>query len=62
MTRRDASGRVIPHEFVLFGDLATDVASVEDALRLVWPLVEHIYDRVWDAEVPPSPGDLGLTT
>lgn len=61
MTRRDASGRVIPHEFVVFGDLANDVASVEDALRVIWPLVEDAYARVWDAEVPPSPADVGFT-
>lgn len=62
MTRRDASGRLIPHEFVVFGDLANDVASVEDALRLVWPLVKDAYARVWDADAPPSIGDLHFTT
>ncbi len=60
--RRDASGRVIPHEFVVFGDLADEIESVEDGLRLVWPLVAEAYARVWDAEVPPSPDDLGFTT
>src|SRR5690348_6077915 len=34
--RGDASGRVIPHEFVVFGDLANDLASVENAVRLIW--------------------------
>ena len=59
--RRDASGRVIPHEFVVFGDLADEIESVEDGLRQVWPLVAEAYARVWDAERPPSVADLRLT-
>lgn len=62
LMRRDASGRVIPHEFVAYGDLATDVASVDDALRLIWPVVRDAYARVWDADVPPSAIDLGWDT
>lgn len=59
--RRDASGRVIPHEFVVFGELANDIESVEDGLRQVWPLVAEAYAGVWDAERPPSVADLRLT-
>jgi hypothetical protein len=59
--RRDASGRVIPHEFVVIGDLANDIESVEDGLQHVWPLVAEAYARVWDAERPPSVADLRLT-
>ena len=59
--RRDASGRVIPHEFVLFGDLADEVESVEDGLEHIWPLVAEAYARVWDAGRPPSAADLRLT-
>jgi hypothetical protein len=59
--RRDASGRVIPHEFVLVGDLADEVESVEDGLEQLWPLVAEAYTRVWDAERPPSVADLRLT-
>jgi len=46
--RRDAAGRVIPHEFVLFGELADRVASVADGLAVVWPLVEERYAAQWD--------------
>ena len=60
--RRDAAGRVIPHDFVLFGDLADEIESVEDGLQQVWPLVAGAYARVWDAEDPPSVADLGFTT
>jgi len=28
---------------------------------LVWPHVEAVYARVWDAERPPSAADLDLT-
>ena len=59
--RRDASGRVIPHEFVVLGALADEIESVEDGLQHVWPLVAEAYARVWDAERPPSVADLRLT-
>jgi hypothetical protein len=60
--RKDAAGRVIPHEFVVFGDLADEIESVEDGLHQIWPLVAGAYARVWDAEGPPSVADLGFTT
>lgn len=60
--RRDAAGRVIPHGFVVFGDLANEIQSVEDGLLLVWPLVAEAYARVWDAEDPPSTADLRFAT
>ncbi|PKW25736.1 hypothetical protein [Phycicoccus duodecadis] len=56
--RRDRSGRLIPHDFLVTGDLATQIASVDDALRLLWPLVTSLYARVWDQEAPPSPEDV----
>lgn len=52
--RADAAGRVIPHDFVLSGALATGVTSVEDGVRLVWPLVAEAYARVWDAPTAPT--------
>jgi hypothetical protein len=61
MGRRDASGRVIPHEFVVFGKLADEIESVEDGLTHIWPLVAEAYARVWNAERPPSASDLRLT-
>ena len=45
---------MIPHEFVLFGNLAATVDSVEDGLNRVWPLVSEMYARVWDT---PNPSD-----
>lgn len=59
--RKDAAGRVIPHEFVVSGDLADQIESVDDGRQLVWPRVEAVYARVWDAERPPPAADLGLT-
>jgi hypothetical protein len=58
--RRDASGRVIPHEFLVFGAQADEIESVEDGLQHIWPLVAEAYARVWDAERPPSAADLRL--
>ncbi|MEV8371374.1 hypothetical protein AB0P21_01500 [Kribbella sp. NPDC056861] len=60
--RRDTAGRLIPHEFVVSGDLAGEIESVEDGLRQIWPLVAETYARVWDAESPPTTADLGLST
>ena len=62
LRRKDGAGRVIPHEFVVYGDLADEIESVEDGLQQIWPLVEGAYARVWDAEGPPSFADLGFTT
>lgn len=58
LERRDASGRVIPHDFVIFGDLANSVSSTADGMREVWPLVASAYAGVWDAATPPSTADL----
>lgn len=56
--RRDASGRVIPHEFVLSGTLAHHVNSVEDGLSRIWPLVAELYDRSWDRGAAPTDAEL----
>lgn len=45
---------MIPHEFVVFVDLAAAVDSVEDGPHKVWPLVSEIYASVWDALNPPD--------
>ncbi|OZC50785.1 hypothetical protein CH267_22280 [Rhodococcus sp. 06-621-2] len=50
--RRDSAGRVIPHEFVLFGELAATVDSVEDGLNKVWLLVSETYAGIWDTPNP----------
>jgi len=48
--RCDRSGRVIPHEFVVSGELAAEVGTVDDGLRVVWPLVRDEYAKIWGAE------------
>lgn len=60
LTRRDASGRVIPHEFVVSGTLGDEIESVEDGLLKVWPLVSSAYARVWESGRLPTAADLGL--
>lgn len=54
--RRDAAGRVIPHEFVVFGSLAEEIGSVEDGRRLVWlgSGIANEFARVWELPEPPS--------
>jgi hypothetical protein len=51
--RRDLAGRVIPHDFVVFGALADDVDSVEDGLQRIWPLVADEFEQVWVLPKPP---------
>ncbi|MHA3835889.1 hypothetical protein ACXR8F_09235 [Terrabacter sp. AAH1] len=58
--RRDAAGRVIPHEFVVFGDVAGDIGSVDDGVQTIWPIVEHAYARIWDSDKAPTANDLRL--
>lgn len=48
--RLDAAGRVIPHDFVVTGELAARVRTVDDGLALVWPLVADRYAEVWDQD------------
>lgn len=56
--RRDAAGRVIPHEFVVLEGLASGIESAAEGQDRVWPLVESVYERVWDTQRPPSTADL----
>jgi hypothetical protein len=52
--RRDLAGRVIPHDFVVFGALADEVDSVEAGRQRIWPLVADDFERVWELPKPPS--------
>jgi hypothetical protein len=49
--RRDASGRPIPQEFVVFPPLAARVTSLNDGIELVWklPQVGQRYEQLWDS-------------
>jgi hypothetical protein len=51
---QDASGRVIPHEFVVFPPIADDIDSVEDGLRVVRRLLEEEFAQVWEKPTPDS--------
>lgn len=54
--RTDASGRVIPHELVVFGPDADPINSLEDGRRLVWAEVADEFARAWDLPEPPATG------
>lgn len=53
--RRDRSGRVISHDFVLEGALGDRVTSVKAGIEIVWPRVAARYASVWSSETTPSP-------
>jgi hypothetical protein len=55
LDRKDAAGRVIPHEFVVSGPLAEEIESVADGLRVIWsrPGVADEFERIWDSPKPP---------
>lgn len=55
--RKDQSGRMIVHDFVLRGSAAVGVDSVRGGLETVWPLVEEEYAQVYDSSAPPPPRD-----
>ena len=59
--RRDRSGRVIPHDFVVFRPLADQIESVEDGRRLVWPLVAEDFEGLWNLPHPPPADGVVLT-
>lgn len=50
--RKDRAGRVIPHDFVIFGDIANDVDSLSAGIHLIWPLVEVEYERNYGLPEP----------
>lgn len=50
--RKDRAGRVIPHDFVIYDDGATEVDSVAAGIDLIWPLVEDEYARSYDLPEP----------
>lgn len=52
--RRDTARRLIPHEFIVFGDSNASIDSAEAGQRLVWPLVSEIYAQVWESAEPPT--------
>ncbi|NVM96170.1 hypothetical protein [Arthrobacter wenxiniae] len=52
--RRDRAGRMIPHDFVVFGPLADEIDSVEDGLRRVWPQVADEFAQIWKLPTLPS--------
>lgn len=56
--RRDAAGRVIPHDVVVQPPLADEVKTLEDGYRLVWPQLADAFARVWERPEPPSRADI----
>jgi len=55
--RRDAAGRVIPHDFVLLGSWAEIVDSLEAGRQQIWPEVAAEFEALWDSDHPPRAED-----
>ena len=51
--RRDAAGRVIPHDFVLLGHWAEGIDSLEGARQRIWHEVAGEFERIWNKSEPP---------
>lgn len=51
--RRDAAGRVIPHDVVLIGAWSDQVDSVERGIELIWPLIADEFEQIWSQQDPP---------
>lgn len=52
-SRKDQSGRIIFHDFVLEGTASSAVDSTQDARENIWPLVVDEYDRIYGSPTPP---------
>ena len=52
--RRDAAGRVIPHDFVLLGRWSDGIKSLDDGRERIWHEVADEFESVWDKSEPPS--------
>jgi len=50
--RQDSAGRPIPHEFVVFAPLASDIHDLASGRELLWPLVRSEYSSMWDSDAP----------
>lgn len=51
--RCDSAGRIIPHDFVLFGAWVDGIDSFEEGRERMWREVEDEFEGIWDKETPP---------
>lgn len=52
--RQDFAGRVIPHEFVIFGSDADGIDSASVGQERIWPLLAEEFALIWDLPEPPQ--------
>lgn len=50
--RRDASGRVIPHDFVLIGSWGDGISSFAEGRERLWQEVGEEFGQIWDKPEP----------
>lgn len=50
--RRDAAGRVIPHDFVVFSPDSADLRTVGEAIESIWqsPGVASRFAQIWELD------------
>lgn len=48
----DGFGRVIPHEFIVFGPMASQINSVGSGIKVVCPVVAAHFEKVWELPEP----------
>lgn len=51
LDRTDDFGRTIPHDFVLRGQFAEGINTLEDVREIIWPLVAQQYEDIWDQPI-----------
>lgn len=56
--RRDAAGRVIPHDIVVLRPLADEIRTLGDVHDVIWPRLADDFARVWNLPHPPSGADV----
>lgn len=48
LNRKDRSGRVIPHEFVISEPEMDSIGSIDDVMEKIWSSVEVEYAEIWN--------------
>lgn len=51
LDRKDRSGRVIPHEFVLTSDDMKGISCLDDVRSIIWPAFSAEYSEIWDKDL-----------
>ncbi|MBK7820796.1 MAG: hypothetical protein IPJ61_06880 [Tessaracoccus sp.] len=56
--RQDSAGRIIQHDFVVWGASAANIGTLEDGTQRIWPLVADAYASLWLSQRPPTHAEI----